>query len=96
MLLMLLPVDFLVGEIRVIDDGVVMEFEDEALFGVVRDAVEADGWATQRSDIWTRYTFLIPDDLIPHPLEVIVRGLLAHNGRQFRELKASLTVPLGR
>ena len=84
MLLMLLPVDYLVGEIRRIDDGVVMEFEDEASLGVVRDAVEADGWVTQRSAIWNRYTFIIPDDLIRYPLEDIVRGLLTRNGRGVR------------
>ena len=84
MLLMLVPSDFTVGEIRVIDDGVVMEFEDETSLGVVRNAVEADGWVTQQSAIWNRYFFSIPDDLTPHPLDVIVRGLLNRNGRGVR------------
>ena len=79
-LLLLVPRNYRVGNIRPIADGVIMEMDEEESAGIVTEALEADGWTVQRSAIWARYWFHVPADIAHRPLEDVVRALLVRNG----------------
>ena len=46
-LLLLIPRNYRLGNIRPIGDGVVMEVDEEDSAGIVTEALEADGWTVQ-------------------------------------------------
>ena len=83
-LLMLIPRDYNVARMRPITDGVVLEMGDIMSVGVVREALEADGWQVRQSGLWRRFSFGIPANMSGLGTEVIIQCLLARNGRAAR------------